>query len=72
MSNRVHHPLSQANCNLAALRSDPTFSKFKEALEVMLQEIRDEYENNEASEYTRGRVQGIKEVLTQLSNQHIR
>lgn len=68
----VQHPLSRSRCNLSGLRDNGTFKLFTEALHEHLAELRAEYEDSEANEFTRGKVQAIKEVLNLLSEQNIR
>lgn len=68
----VHHPLSRSKCNLAELRTSSAFGKFVVALNDHLDELRNEYEDQEASEFTRGKVQAVKEILNQLAEQNIK
>lgn len=68
----VQHPLNRSRCNLSGLRDNGTFKVFYGALHEHLAELRAEYEDNEANEFTRGKVQAIKEVLNQLAEQNIR
>lgn len=70
MSN-VHHPLHRSRCNLAALRTNSDFARYVEALKERLQELRDLYETQEASEFTRGQVIAIKDLLNSLAEQNI-
>ena len=50
----VQHPLSRSRCNLSGLRDNGTFKVFTEALHEHLAELRAEYEDSEANEFTRG------------------
>lgn len=68
----IQHPLSRAKVNLAELRSNGAFSKFVAALNAHLTELRNEYEDSEASEFTRGKVQAVKDILNHIAEQNIR
>lgn len=68
----VQHPLSRTRCNISGLRDNGTFKTFCGALHEYLDELRLEYEENEANEFTRGKVQAVKEILNQLAEQNIR
>lgn len=72
MTNNVAHPLNRSRCNLGDLRSNSTFKAFCSALHAHLDELRAEYEDQEANEFTRGKVQAVKEILNQLAEQNIR
>lgn len=71
MSN-VQHPLSRTRCNISGLRDNGTFKVFCEGLHEYLDELRLEYEETEANEFTRGKVQAVKDILNQLAEQNIR
>lgn len=71
MSN-VDHPLSVRSCNLGDLRTSQTFGKFIKALHLHLDDLRVEYEESEASEFNRGKVQAVKELINLLAEQHLK
>lgn len=66
------HPLNHNNCNLATLRSNAAFADFVEALNSILDELRTEYEEQEASEFQRGKIQIVKDILNHIAAQNIR
>lgn len=68
----IQHPLNRQRCNLSGLRDNGTFKVFTDAMREHLNELRLEYEENEANEFTRGKVQAVKEILNQLAEQNIR
>ena len=72
MTSNVHHPLHRSRCNLAELRTNSAFGNFVTALEERLKELRDMYESEEASEFTRGQVNAIKDILNNVADQNIR
>lgn len=51
---------------LQALRRDPSFVKLIGVLEEQLAIERQEYETQEANEFTRGRVTVLKELIKEL------
>lgn len=51
---------------LQMLRSHPTFPAALEVLDEMLEQERDVYENTPASEYTRGRVTQLREIINRF------
>ncbi len=48
---------------LAVLRTHPTFKEILDVLEDNLREEREHYEQSTASEYTRGRVNMMREII---------
>lgn len=49
---------------MTSLRRSPDFVKFVQHLEDVLDEERDLYETQEASDYKRGRVSVLKEIVS--------
>lgn len=63
--------LAVREVDLRSLRGEPSFSRFVEALQARLQELRENYETAEASEFNRGQVVAIRELLEDLKQQHL-
>jgi hypothetical protein len=51
----------------SALRTNQVFNGFVKELEQVLADERETYENNEASEYRRGRVNALRELIADIT-----
>lgn len=61
--------LDRKNINLSQLRANVVFNKIIEALKNELEDEREMYEGTApASEFRRGRVAVLKEILSELTN----
>lgn len=50
------------------LKSNPAFHKLQEYISATLDRAREDYENNEASEFLRGRVSVLKQLQKDLES----
>ncbi|HFQ2794999.1 TPA: hypothetical protein ACMFQN_005264 [Pseudomonas aeruginosa] len=62
--------LDRSQINLSTLRTNAQFKLFVEFLQNELSEEREKYETQAASEYQRGRVNLLAELLEALKNNH--
>lgn len=72
MNDERFSPFHVRNCSLHELRTNNAFRLFTSCLKEQLEVYRAEYEENEASEFTRGKVQAIKTLLNELAQQNIK
>lgn len=59
--------LDRTNINMRQLRENAAFNKLLDAIRAEFENAREDYENNVASEYNRGRVSMLKELLSELT-----
>lgn len=64
--------LSRTQINLSTLRQNAQFNKLVDLLKQELHDERMAYEDTEASEYQRGRVNMLKELIEQITNNQAR
>ena len=57
----------ERNKIVSALRSDPNFNSFRDVLAADIINLREIYEASPASEYNRGKLNGVKAVLDTLT-----
>lgn len=72
MSDERYAPLHPKNCALGELRQNSAFKRFVECLNVQLEVYRSEYETEPASEFNRGKVHAIKDLLNSLAEQNLK
>lgn len=51
---------------ITAMRSSPAFKDYVELLKVLLASERDAFEAQTASEYTRGRINMLKDIIKEI------
>ncbi len=71
-NDRTRAPLSPQNCGLGELRQNTTFKRFVQCLNEQLDDYRAEYEDQEASEFNRGKVYALKELINSIAQQNIK
>ena len=64
--NRLKGKLRAKTTLLSAMRGSPVFKEYVETLEESLHEERERFENNDANEYTRGRISMLKDLLEEI------
>lgn len=65
----LHRDLQLRNLQLRDLRSIPKFNLLVDAIEHELFVVRQDYENQPASEFNRGRITALRDLLAVLKGQ---
>jgi len=64
--NRLKGKIRAKTTLLSAMRGSGIFKEYVETLEETLHEERERFENNDANEYTRGRISMLKDLLEEI------
>ena len=64
--NRLKGKIRAKTTLLSAMRRSSVFKEYVETLEESLHEERERFENNDANEYTRGRISMLKDLLEEI------
>lgn len=64
--NRLKGKIRAKTTLLSAMRGSSVFKEYVETLEESLHEERERFENNNANEYTRGRISMLKDLLEEI------
>ena len=64
--NRLRGKVRAKTTLFSAMRASAVFKDYVEILEESLHEERERFENNDANEYTRGRISMLKDLLEEI------